>query len=97
MSDNKEKDSCSQMGFLLANGLGAAFVGIVERFGQPPIACYDYDRVIQLFTEEGMTEEDAIEHFEYNVIGAWVGERTPCYLRRMSLTQAIEKAEEIGA
>jgi len=59
-----------------------------------PIACYDYDRVIEGYIEEGMTEEEAIEFFEFNVIGAWVGERTPCYLRRMTLDEAIEATEE---
>jgi hypothetical protein len=30
---------------------------------------------------EGMSEEDAMEHFSYNVSGAYVGEKTPiwCY------------------
>lgn len=81
---------------LLADGLEAAFVGIMHRFDQSPIACYDYDCVIQTFIEEGMTEEEAIEHFEYNVIGAWVGERTPCYVRRMPLEQAVEETDESG-
>jgi hypothetical protein len=84
-------------GLLLADGLDAAFVGIVERFGQPPIACYDYDLVIQIFTEEGMTEEDALEHFQYNVIGGWVGDLTPCFLRRMTLQDAIAEASESRA
>lgn len=85
-------------GLVLADGLEAAFLGLMMRFNVlDPIACYDYDLVIQSFIEEGMTEEEAIEHFEYNVIGAWVGERTPCYLRRMPLEQAIEEAEEGGA
>lgn len=84
-------------GLLLADGLEEAFVGLVMRFNVlEPIACYDYDKVIAIFVAEGMTEEDAIEHFEYNVIGAWVGDRTPCYLRRMSLAEAIEETEEEG-
>lgn len=79
----------------LADGLEHAFVGLVMHFNQlEPVACYDYDAVIQGFVEEGMTEEEAIEHFEYNVIGAYVGERTPCYLRRVSLEEAIELEEE---
>ena len=84
-------------GLVLADGLEAAFLGLVMRFNVlDPIACYDYDLVIQSFIEEGMTEEEAIEHFEYNVIGAWVGERPPCFIRRMPLEQAIEEAEEGG-
>lgn len=84
-------------GLVLANGLEAAFLGLIIRFNVlDPIACYDYDRVIQTFIEEGMTEEEAIEHFEYNVIGAWVGERTPCFIRQMPLEQAVEETEESG-
>lgn len=85
-------------GLVLADGLEAAFLGLMMRFNVlDPIACYDYDKVIAIFVAEGMTEEDAIEHFEYNVIGAWVGDRTPCFIRRMPLEQAIEEAEESGA
>ena len=82
-------------GLMLADGLDHAFLGLMLRFNVlEPIACYDYDRVIQGYVEEGMTEEEAVEFFEFNVIGAWVGERTPCYLRRMSLDEAIEATEE---
>jgi hypothetical protein len=28
---------------------------------------------------EGMTAEDAIEHFEYNIRGGYVGEKTPIW------------------
>jgi len=30
--------------------------------------------------KDGMTYEEAVEYFEYNQMGAWVGERTPCFL-----------------
>ena len=84
-----------EKGLLIADGLDHAFVGLMMRFNVlEPIACYDYDRVIEGYIEEGMTEEEAIEFFEFNVIGAWVGERTPCFLRRMTLDEAIELASE---
>jgi hypothetical protein len=57
-------------------------VGTVLRFGQEPIACYDLTRVLAQYVADGMTEEEAEEHFSFNVIGAWVGERTPCFLVR---------------
>ena len=69
-----------------------AFVGIVMRFGQDtPIACYDYDKVIAGYIADGMTADEADEYFEYNVLGAWVGGGTPCFIRRMSLEQAVEE------
>ena len=63
-----------------------ALVGYVERCGQERIACYDYNAVIRaLMDSEGMPEESALEWFEYNILGAWVGERTPCFLFRPDL------------
>ena len=85
----------SEDGLLLADGLEHAFIGLVMRFNVlDPIACYDVDEVIAGYIREGMTEEEAVEFFEFNVIGAWVGERTPCFIRRMPLSQAIEEAED---
>lgn len=71
---------------LFADGLDDALIGVVERFGMPPVALYDRDKVIEHFAAEAGddTEEpylEAEEHFGFNVIGAWVGERTPAYAR----------------
>jgi hypothetical protein len=33
-----------------------------------------------LISDEEMTEEDALEHWDYNVYGAYVGEKTPIYI-----------------
>ena len=89
------KDFDGEKGLVIADDLDHAFLGLMMRFNVlDPIACYDYDRVIQGYMADGMTEEEAVEFFEFNVIGAWVGERTPCFLRRMSLDEAIEIASE---
>lgn len=29
---------------------------------------------------EGMTERDAMEHFEFSQIGSWMGDNTPCFI-----------------
>jgi hypothetical protein len=89
------KDFDGEKGLVIADGLDQAFIGLMLRFNVlEPIACYDYDRVIQGFMADGMTEEEAVEYFEFNVIGSWVGDRTPCYLRRMSLDEAVDLASE---
>jgi len=56
-----------------------AIVGIAHRYGMPPIVAYDYDKVISIFARD-MGYEDAIEHFDFNVIGAWLGEGTPIFI-----------------
>jgi hypothetical protein len=57
------------------------FVGMVERFGQLPIRCYALDKVLAHYMADGMTFDEAVEHFEFNVRGAWVGPTTPCFIR----------------
>lgn len=70
---------------LLADGLDEAFLGICERMGQEPVAAYDQNKCISIFMEQGMTEEEAEEFFEYNTIGAWVGDRTPVFITTFDL------------
>tara|TARA_R110000824_G_scaffold65772_1_gene171087 strand:+ start:845 stop:1087 length:243 start_codon:yes stop_codon:yes gene_type:complete len=62
-----------------------AFVGYVSRFGMEPIACYDYELVIGVLVGIEMTYEEAEEYFHYNIIGAWVGDDTPCYISQTEL------------
>ena len=59
--------------WLMADGLDDAFVGLAHPWqaGRKPVAIYDYDKVINVFMErDGMSHEDAVEFFEFNVIGA---------------------------
>lgn len=64
---------------LTAVGFEKAFVGIGIQFDLP-IAVYDYAKCIDILAKE-MDYEDAVEFFEFNVVGAWVGEQTPIFLR----------------
>jgi hypothetical protein len=57
-------------------------VGVVERFGMSPVLCYDYDKVIAMHVKEGMTREEAVEYFDFNTIGAWMGDRTPVFITK---------------
>ena len=60
--------------------LDAAILGVVTRMGLEAV-CYDTDKVIRLLMgHDKMTYEEAIEYFEYNMQGAWVGEHTPVFL-----------------
>jgi hypothetical protein len=64
---------------LLADGFKTALVGVVRRVGQPTLACYDAELCIQILAED-MSHEEAQEHFDFNVAGAWVGIHTPVFL-----------------
>lgn len=67
---------------LFADGLDEALVGVARRCGQPTLAVYDYEKVVEVFVGQGMTYEDAVEWVEFNVVGAWLGENTPVWLCR---------------
>jgi len=69
---------------LLADGFEDAFVGMTEIFNRPPLATYDRDKCIEILMErDGMSHDDAIDFFNYNVTGAWVGESTPAFVTFM--------------
>lgn len=66
---------------LTADGFDDCSLGLVERFGMSPIYCYDKTKMIKkIIEQDGMTIEEANEHFDFNIVGAWVGEGTPCFL-----------------
>lgn len=69
---------------LFADGFDNAILGIVHRCGMEPVVCYDQDFIIKLLiSRDGLSEEDAIEHFDFNIAGAYVGPRTPMFLSRI--------------
>jgi hypothetical protein len=68
---------------LTADGFDKAIVGVVHRMDTMAI-CYDKNKVIEILMED-MSYEDAIEYFDFNIAGAWVGESTPFFLETMDL------------
>ena len=60
-----------------------AIVGICSGFGLEPKVAYDYDKVIKANMKNGMSYEEAEEYFDYNQIGAYVGEHTPVFIRKI--------------
>ena len=66
---------------LLADGLESAFMGVGRQFTHP-IAIYSYKKVIKiLMRDHKMDREEAIEYFDYNIAGAFVGDQTPVFLQ----------------
>ena len=76
------------------DGYDDCFIGKIIRFGQEPILCYSYEKVVKSNMKAGMTREEAEEFFEYNQIGSWVGEGTPCFLVKATMKEVDEEAEE---
>ena len=65
---------------LLPVGLEHAFIGIARR-GSDSFGVYDEEKVVAGLMKDGMTRKDAIEYFDYNIAGAWVGDSTSAFVQ----------------
>lgn len=82
------------------NGFEDCIVGVGERFGGPPMAILDVEKMLTKLEKEGMTREEAIEYFEFNILGAHVGEQNPVYMHvpdfRVEKKASTRKGEKKG-
>lgn len=62
--------------YLFADGFDDAIIGYCEYSGRVVYSC---SKCIDALIDQGMTEEEAMEYFYYNVSGAYVGEKTPIW------------------
>lgn len=62
--------------FLKADGFDEAIIGVDESSMR---LIYSISKCIDILIAEGMSEEEAMEHFYYNVSGSYVGEKTPIW------------------
>jgi hypothetical protein len=66
---------------LICDGFDDAIIGIAERINLGPVVAYSVSKILDIMVErDGMTYEDAIEFYEYNILGSWVGENTPIFI-----------------
>jgi hypothetical protein len=66
---------------MLMDGFEEAFIGFSKRCGQPTLATYSYEKMLQVLIErDEMDVEEADEYIMYNCEGAWMGELTPVIL-----------------
>jgi hypothetical protein len=72
---------------LLADGFDDALLGIGRQFTLQ-IAVYDYEKCVAILMErDGMSDEDAREFMEFNVVGAFVGQQAPIFLEQVESGQ----------
>lgn len=68
---------------LFADGFDEAIIGIAYVRGSA-VAVYDEEQVVEILASQGMSLDEAREYFDFNVAGAYVGEQTPVFVRRLS-------------
>lgn len=68
--------------FVVLDGFDDCVIGVCEKIGKLPCLCYDAYDIIQKLQSKGMSEEGAVEYFEYNIMGLYAGKSTPIFLFR---------------
>ena len=61
---------------LIADGFDQAVIGIEEKTMR---VVYSVHKCLYILIAEGMPEEDAIEHFYFNVIDGFIGDKKPIF------------------
>ena len=70
--------------FCFWDGLDDAIIGVAESCSKPPLLLYDRQLCVDVFMrDDGMSNEEAEEWIDFNVLGDWVGEQTPMILDRL--------------
>ena len=71
---------------LFADGFDEAIMGMAgER------VVYDMEKILAiLVTKHNMNYEEAIEYYEFNIAGAYMGEGTPLYFKEMTKEEIDE-------
>ena len=68
-------------GAVILDGLDDAIIGIVEEFGNGPRILYSKNKVLQILEErDGMSPIDAVEFYEYNILGLFASDQNPVFL-----------------
>lgn len=65
---------------LTADGFDEAIIGIVDIPNTPTRVAYSVKRSIEILLKQGMDLDEAVEYFDFNVRGAYMGETTPIWV-----------------
>lgn len=75
---------------LLVDGFDEAIIGMAERINLGPVVAYDTNKIIKILADDMDDELDeeskivlAYEYFEFNILGAWVGDNTPIFINKI--------------
>ena len=57
----------------------AKYMEFIDDIATQLTELYSYKKCLDILIAEEMDEEDAMEHLSFNVMGAYVGEKTPIW------------------
>ena len=76
----------------IGDRFNGALLGFGWRFHDGPVLAYDLDKVLEIFMEDGMDEDEAQEWVDRKLL-VWVGDGTPIFVRLQSLEEVNAELE----
>jgi hypothetical protein len=64
-------------GPVVFDGLDEAIIGVAQQFTNDQFVAYSMTKILDILQEQGMSHEEALEYFSFNIQGLWAGEGTP--------------------
>ena len=64
---------------LFADGFDDALIGFTHNHCEPCRAIYSVHKCIDILMKDGASEEEALEYFSFNTLGAYVGKNGPLF------------------
>jgi hypothetical protein len=85
--DIREQVASYDENALFADGFDDCIIGVSDSWSgasRPTRVVYSTDKIIaKLMADDGCTYEEALEHFDFNIAGAYVGEHTPVFVKAL--------------
>ena len=63
--------------FIVVDGHDDAIIGVDDASGK---LVYDVYKILKTLMDDGMTRNEAYEFYEYNILNAYFGEKTPLFV-----------------
>ena len=83
--------------YIKADGFDDCLIGLGFKFGNRGTLIYDQAKVIQKLidnSEGKITEEEALEYYDYNILGAYVGENMPIFVESCTMDDIQEMIDQ---
>ena len=78
MTRKEINEQYGDFNLLCVDGMDEAIIGVAQQFNTMSVA-YNRNKCIEILMKD-MTHLEAVDYFEYNIVGAYTGEHTPTFI-----------------
>lgn len=75
-----------EVAFLEPEIYDSAIIGVSESCNRQPVIAYDRDVILEILVSDGMSFDEALEFYEYNMLGTYIGVSTPTFIDQSFVT-----------